>query len=540
MTSTNNNNNSKAWMESLLARQMQLAQQSKQIHDNWKSGRCTSQVAAVLGDWVRRVDVDYPYMACGSASETIYLTHLETGAVLAQAHVVETSSAAAATTTAAELPNQDHVYRILFGDHDGGGTLAIAFYDNLIATAGRQGSVDLWRVHTTVNSSSSSSSGNSGGNTGAAAAASTTTLIYQGRMIACQGVLVTSLQFLPTTDDDDGVFLWIGTADGRVLAFDIDDAEAVLPLAARRKPHWQYQFPNAPVILSMSFTTELHLEEDEEEDSSSAGVGVITTSAGNVHIISLSSNPSDETSPPPPQPSAWSFRLPMEATSARAIKALPTCACFVQHDVTHPNGASTTTAGTFHNVQQQQQQPSYWSIACGGSNGSLYLQSLHVLPRRRLDPVRPFDATQPPSPLLPRHWGPTHCVATPMPGLLLSSGQDGSIRVWDVSSTTTTTTTTTATWSSTSSSATSSPRRPLFRRRFLYQFHGYKVWLRSLWCGSTSTGSKSHNDGDGSASPILLSDGSDNTILMHNFHPKPTKSASSSNNNSNNNNDTKE
>lgn len=504
------------WLESLRARQMELSQQSQQVHDNWKAGRCTSQVAAVLGDWVRRLDVDYPLVACGSASETIYLSHLESGDILAEAQVGLDTAAALIEP---ELPRQDHVYRILYGDHDGGGTLAIAFYDNLIATSGRQGSVDLWRVHMQVTKlgGSSSSSG------------SYARLIYQGRMVACQGVLVTSLQFQPNEDNDE-VLLWIGTADGRVMAFDTlddgeddDEDEYHLPLAARRTPKIQYNFEPGAVILSMSFTNELQLDNfnDDYDEDESAGVGVITTSAGNVHLISTSSHGSGI-----PAQSSWSFRLPMDVTSARAPKALPTCACFIQHDVTPPITGRTNAASlTAFPIMPSSSSTSYWSIACGGSNGSLYLQQLSVLPNsRRIDPTSPFDAHHPPSPLLPRHWGPTQCVATPMPGLLLSSGQDGSIRVWDVSSTNTMSTTPMSASPLTSRLSSPQPSRPLFRRRFLYQFHGYKVWLKSLWCGS-NMGSKSHDGSSGSTSvsPFLVSDGSDNTILVHRFQtPPPT------------------
>jgi WD40 repeat protein len=57
----------------------------------------------------------------------------------------------------------------------------------------------------------------------------------------------------------------------------------------------------------------------------------------------------------------------------------------------------------------------------------------------------------------------------------MSAGQDGTIRVWNVSS----------------------PQK----RDCLYQLTGYKVWLGSLWT-------------DGRR---LVSDGSDNTIIVHDF-----------------------
>jgi WD40 repeat protein len=118
-----------------------------------------------------------------------------------------------------------------------------------------------------------------------------------------------------------------------------------------------------------------------------------------------------------------------------------------------------------------------YTLACGCNDGSIYLQPLRyengMLNESKL--LAEQDAS-PGKSLQPCHSGPVKCLATPAPGLLLSGGQDGSLRVWNVSAE---------------------------DSHFLYQFVGYKVWLGTLWT-------------DGRR---IISDGADNTVILHDFWP---------------------
>ena len=76
---------------------------------------------------------------------------------------------------------------------------------------------------------------------------------------------------------------------------------------------------------------------------------------------------------------------------------------------------------------------------------------------------------------MPKHFAAVKCLASPAPGLLLTGGLDGTLRLWDIAGDE--------------------------RRQFLYQFVGYKVWLGSLWTDGTR----------------VVTDGADNTVIMHDF-----------------------
>jgi len=109
-----------------------------------------------------------------------------------------------------------------------------------------------------------------------------------------------------------------------------------------------------------------------------------------------------------------------------------------------------------------------------------------------------------PTKLRPNHMGAIVAMASPAPGLLVTGAQDGNVRVWDVSY----------------------PRNEdegeeddddedddeeeaqyddvggkEMRPRCLYAMTGYKVWLGSIF----ANGKK------------LVSDGADNTVIVHSF-----------------------
>ena len=115
------------------------------------------------------------------------------------------------------------------------------------------------------------------------------------------------------------------------------------------------------------------------------------------------------------------------------------------------------------------------AVACiaGGSDGAMHYRFLAA------DGAASFDEDRPPRPLLPAHRGPVVDLAPARDGLLVSAAHDGTMRVWDLAL------------------AADGDRTP----EVCYGLGGYKVWL-----GSVCVDDKR-----------LISDGSDNTVVVHDF-----------------------
>ena len=52
---------------SLRARQVELEDAKEQLDSRWRKAECDSAIRCVLDNWVRRLDVDWPYAALGTA-----------------------------------------------------------------------------------------------------------------------------------------------------------------------------------------------------------------------------------------------------------------------------------------------------------------------------------------------------------------------------------------------------------------------------------------------------------------------------------------
>ena len=221
-------------MDALRSRQAQLESARFHREKKWRDADCESGVRASLPDWVRRVDIQYPLAACGTSSGAIYLSHLETGEILAEGiRPIDSED------EFRDIENLDKALYHMFGEHDGGGTLAIAFKEDLICEANRDGGVHFWRLD-----------------------AGSTRLVYQGSLKALENTLVTDLKL-----DDE--FLWVAGADGKLQAFPL---YAELPLALQTKPELEWQFRS--MIMSLSLKPEISCR-------------VVTTIEGTVELISL-------------------------------------------------------------------------------------------------------------------------------------------------------------------------------------------------------------------------------------------------------------
>lgn len=381
-------NNSNDWMESLKARQLELGQQQEEMEEQWKNAKCESSMPLSFPDWVRRLDVgDYPLVAVGTSSGNIYCANLETGESVARSFGQEEEE---------PLAGHEELMRILFTGYDGGGTLAIAMQKTLICSAGRQGGVTLWRFD--------------GG--------TTTELISQGSIQALKGILVTCLEL-----DDE--YLWVGTADGRLLAYPHQSPD--LPLALQTSPELEWNLGSP--ILSLSLNQEM-------------GHGVVTTAKGTVELFSLEDD--DEM--------VASWMPPFDSNVRQSMNGYILSCSLVPY-----------------------KEDGGYAIAYGCNDGSIYVQPLNYENGMFLDDGHVLKTVgESGGKLQPKHDGPVKCLASPAPGMLMSGGIDGSLRIWNISE--------------------EDPH-------FLYQFVGYKVWLGTIWTDGTR----------------IVSDGADNSVIVHDF-----------------------
>ena len=95
----------------------------------------------------------------------------------------------------------------------------------------------------------------------------------------------------------------------------------------------------------------------------------------------------------------------------------------------------------------------------------------------------------------PPHNGPVTSLAWRKGGILLSGAQDGTIRVWD-----------SRPRCASDASINQGVSEVAYDPRCLFGLGGYKVWLGSVCTGDNGL--------------RLISDGSDNTVIVHNFSPE--------------------
>eukprot|EP00550_Attheya_septentrionalis_P006479 CAMPEP_0198284034 /NCGR_PEP_ID=MMETSP1449-20131203/3576_1 /TAXON_ID=420275 /ORGANISM="Attheya septentrionalis, Strain CCMP2084" /LENGTH=512 /DNA_ID=CAMNT_0043980939 /DNA_START=56 /DNA_END=1594 /DNA_ORIENTATION=- len=282
-------------------------------------------------------------------------------------------------------------------------------------------------------------------------------LVPQGSLMALQDEHVTSL-----TIDTEGR-LWVACYNGTLFAFDShESSKTSVPLPLQKPLRTIRMKAN---ILSISICEEL-------------GCGVAATSTGSVRIFSLEHDK---------VLAKWN---PFQGrTYARSATIVGTSA----------SGDSDCKSSK-----------SEWALICGGGNGRMYVHKLNVDPvTGTLLESRPLfvplfgSKKRASGEMKPSHNGPVVCL-TPASssgsGMLVSGAQDGSVRIWDCTSPI-------ETVHSSDSDPLSSPSvapvdsRISLRPRCLYQFMGYKVWLGSICTDGLR----------------LVSDGSDNTIFVHDF-----------------------
>ena len=511
------------WMSELKARQKQLQQQVQDIISMWRNAASqdypddddeddstsppsppaslTTSIAVTLpADYVRRMDAvgvttsspnqstqdqDDPsaiyLVACGSCSGSIYIAEAETGGILAEW-----------TRNPFDSQNEDDNHRIdrellertilhLYGKYDGGGTLDIAFAkigtasktssSYIVCEAPRTGGVHVLRL--TLNRQDQNAKDNAGDSSGEDKSRPSATLVSQGNIPALQGVLVTCV----VLQDDH---LWIATADGRIQVYPVNDGNEEsllsmtnLPLVLQTKPkqEWRVGSTNPDsknnMVLSLSICAKLDC-------------AVASLSSGSVELIHPLFLDEDDEGRKRVRKSLSSILPPFDSGRRRSSNAFPRCAIVVEHE----------------KRQDKAIHDSRYSIICGGNDGGLFAQPLNIISgsdndedgndndfdydfrEERIDDKTPF--TEPLYDISPPHDFQVMSLAQPCPGLFASASQDGTLRVWDLTS-------------------ASSPNREDRKSACLYLFTGYKVWIGSVWT-------------DGKR---IMSDGADNTVIQH-------------------------
>lgn len=294
------------------------------------------------------------------------------------------------------------------------------------------------------------------GSRGGSARATKLHLEREGPLNGLEETLVTSLAF-----DEDGV-LWVGGFDGIIRGYEYNDRDT--PLSQQLEPIHEIKVGSE--ILSLSVNNDI-------------GCGVAATSCGKVILFSTEDGEGI---------AQWK---PFGKGTGKRKREFARSAIIVQNDVESKNGKDGAV----------------WSVVCGGSEGTMFQNRLNIDKMGYIVDRKPFlsDETLR-GRLRPSHSSQVVCLASPSPGLLISGSQDGTMRIWDCSY-----------YRNHGDDIVilsqemdddeeeeayyddvgGDDRRP----RCLYALTGYKVWLGSIF----TNGMK------------LVSDGADNTVVVHDF-----------------------
>ena len=358
---------------SLRARQAELDTAREALAQRWRTGRAALRVGLESDDWVRRMALDWPLVALGSASGGVTVANLATGASLARSvdsvhpRVVE---------------GQEADMALLHGDHDGGGVTALAFDGRRVASGGRDAVVRVWQYTPGE------------------------PILAPVWQMPCEGV-VTAVAL------GDGGSVWTAGLDGVV----------------RR---WA---PTAPGASFDAFECALALD---------VGAPVLCL-----------------------------------AVHERAAVVACGDAAGGAHAFAIPDGAALGTWRPHAGARTRSVAVCDGAVVTGGSDGQIVRQPLVLRPDDGV--CEGIDAASRGA-LWPPHSGAVVALAAHPrdPALLVSGGQEGALRVWDLAG------------------EGGAPKRK-------YDLLGYKVWLGSVAIDESGR--------------RLVSDGTDNAVLYRDFAP---------------------
>jgi len=468
----------KLLLQSLQARAAELQSQTNALHTRWINATCRSTVQLSLNDWIRRISLHkWPLAVVGTANGSIRLVNLETGDTVAMVDGAHS-----------RLGGNPVALRYLHGEWDGGGPIAVAMTTTasgagttggknngvVVVSAGREGAAKVWRLDTTPPPSSSSSSSSSTSknskeidgsgtnytapNTSGSKKGATTPsaqLTSLGEISSLKGSMVTSLHI------DDYSRLWVGCYDDSTLhGFDLSvpssssSSEASQPVSLKRT--MRIQLDSDEHILCMAVSEDI-------------GLIAVGTARGTVELISTEDNELLGT---------WN---PYSgSTHVRSVAIVPT---------------SSSKTG--------------YCLVCGGGDGTMHiLRNLAVddvtglatgLQGSDGDSSTPFSWSEE---ITPRHKNMvvslTACGEN-LKGLFVSGAHDGTLRLWNCDGDEDVVSDKVEKEEDENDPSLLSPSPP----QLLYQLVGYKVWLGNVQVDSEGI--------------RLLSDGSDNSVVVHDF-----------------------
>ena len=511
------------FLASLRRRRALLRDSSRELLGRWTSGSASSRVGFTVNesfyggegggggaaggtgeemasfDWVRRVSIgSYPRVVCGSASGGVFVADVERGKLLGSASRAHWPSSVSSSSSPDGdddiqddlLAHDEDLVRLLYGDYDGGGVLAVAMTrgagtDDLVASAGREGGIKLHRWIRGLRSSSRLTGDG------------IDELEFVGSVrMGCDDdddddddAVVTCLRF-----DSLGRRLYAAGSDGRltILTFEntVDIVEGIrktmIPPWLSSSSYSRRSERRQSSPLSLAVSPILSLDVSEALDM------LATAHAnGDVRIYSLDAD--------------------NERCSREDGDALPLLGVWNPfadtNDACHARSVAFVSCGTEQggdDSDENDDDPS-WSIVAGGGNGRLWVQEIHpsyydhitttASPttaakktnnrnnNEKGQRITSTAATMPPlfrensmQQIKPSHRGPVLSMASRSGGILISAGHDGMLRVSSIS-------------------------KPV--PKALYGLGGYKVWIGSICI-----------DDEGKR---LLSDGRDDVVVVHDF-----------------------
>lgn len=177
---------------SLRARQLEL---DRSLERRWRKAECKSTIPVALNSWVRRMAFDWPRAAIGTADGAVVLADLTTGEELARSARVHPARI--------EGPEAERDMSLLHGEYDGGGLTALAFRDDCVVSAGREGGCRMWRCQSDE-----------------------LTEVCVLREAGEFSSAIVSSVVLAGGADDGGTFCWAGCLDGCVRRWELPPAAA--------------------------------------------------------------------------------------------------------------------------------------------------------------------------------------------------------------------------------------------------------------------------------------------------------------------------
>lgn len=380
----------------LRKRQSSLDNSRQRNMEAWKVPPVETMLFPLLNDWVRRVAMDTTavgvtatssYAIVGGASGTLYLIDLSAETNNPE-QVKEDMILGTLENLHEERGEEDfpgasssartRAIETLYGGFDGGGIIALAMRDGIVASAGREGGVHISRIQDSADKNQ---------------------LKAMGKIPELKS-FVTSLSF-----DQTGQ-LWVGSFDdGMIRAYDVDDeSSAGSSLVEQSEPAFTLKADSG--IVSLFLADEI-------------GCGVAATERNGIVLFSTTNGT---------MLAKWD---PFSDSDEFARSVV-----IVQNDedpgappMTIPDPEDPTKEATLVSVP-------IWSVVVGGSSGSLHQRRLNINPQQgNVSSKRPFDDLSFIQKLREQdqHAGPIVALASPGPQVLLSASQDGTIRVWDCS-----------------------------------------------------------------------------------------------------------